>query len=623
MGELLKTDNSVQLMQVNLELAALSDQEDSITVYFFDQAIENAKVSGSDSLQVSASLEKSRFYEQKGRYRQVHAALAGLEISEALPYKLRHRVFLSLGAANMHLGVLNEAFSFYEKAYRLAEENDDFDLQLAAHSGLANVHQSQFQYAEALKINFSLLADSAKLKVDQIAVICNSIGICYFHTGQYPKARKFWMKSAALLASSTDKNAIARLAYCYSNVSHTYKAAGDFDSALYFQKSALEIANELNNDYLSGAILLGLGNLEQGQGHFDKALEYFFKGEVLSLKNEVWDQQAMVVSNIAITYAEMGQHKNAYEYMLRYIDLEEKLYEEGKIEELANLKKDFEFQSERNAKAEELKRAALEIQKAKLQLEAETAQNQLLFVGLGALLVLILVGWYAFIRIQKSRKELAQRNVQLKTTVGEKELLVKEVHHRVRNNLQIISSLLALQSRKVKDEESIAIFEMGQSRVQAMALLHKKLYQGEIKAGVNLKEYLKDLIKEISSFNKEVKIEIDCPEIELDIDTAVPIGLVVNELVTNSFKYAYKDNLSPVLQVAVSDRTGGKYQLMVADNGQGIPAGFEIKKSDTLGMRLVHSLVKQLLGKVEYEYSNQMSRFIIQFNNEVARNSFN
>ncbi|MGB9936953.1 MAG: CHASE4 domain-containing protein [Methanobacterium sp.] len=199
-----------------------------------------------------------------------------------------------------------------------------------------------------------------------------------------------------------------------------------------------------------------------------------------------------------------------------------------------------------------------------------------------------------------------QTENQIKKSLHEKEAMLKEIHHRVKNNMQIVSSLLSLQSRYIKDREAASVFKESQNRVKSMALVHERLYQSEGLAMIDFPDYIKNLINELfrsyGVSDKIVKLYIDTDEIFLNADTAIPCGLIINELVTNSLKYAFNGDNGKICIGMYKENE--KIVLSIMDNGKGLPEGFNLEEAETLGLRLVKSLVSQLNGTLELRNNN-------------------
>jgi PAS domain S-box-containing protein len=198
-------------------------------------------------------------------------------------------------------------------------------------------------------------------------------------------------------------------------------------------------------------------------------------------------------------------------------------------------------------------------------------------------------------------RKLAEEHVR--ASLREKEVLLREIHHRVKNNLQIISSLLYLQSTYVRDDTTLDILAESQSRVKAIALIHEKLYQSEQLDKIDFAAYLHDLIAELFRTYRvrddTVTVHEDIEGVRLGIETALPCGLIVNELVSNALKHAFPGCWTGEVWIALHSAEGGHFDLSVRDNGVGLAEGFDWRRSPSLGLQLVSDLTKQLGGKLE------------------------
>jgi two-component sensor histidine kinase len=189
---------------------------------------------------------------------------------------------------------------------------------------------------------------------------------------------------------------------------------------------------------------------------------------------------------------------------------------------------------------------------------------------------------------------------QIRISLKEKELLLKEIHHRVKNNMQIISSLLGLQSSHVKDNRDAALFEVSQHRVRSMALVHEKLYQSESLSGIDFQDYITDLVEELHNsyyLGDRVNISINAKNILVNIDDAIPCSLIIHELVSNAMKHAFPDGRSGSITIKFY-LDGEDSVLGISDDGIGLPAGFDYQNTESLGLQLVNALTQQLHGSL-------------------------
>jgi two-component sensor histidine kinase len=207
---------------------------------------------------------------------------------------------------------------------------------------------------------------------------------------------------------------------------------------------------------------------------------------------------------------------------------------------------------------------------------------------------------------EQAQEEIAERiqaEERIQASLKEKEVLLKEIHHRVKNNLQIISSLLNLQGQQIEDPQIVGALRDSQNRVRSMALIHEQLYGAHDLARIDFGAYIHQLASHLfRSYRADSKVALDLKveEINLRIDEAIPCGLILNELVSNALKHAFPDGRAGRIQVALGV-DGGQVALAVSDDGVGLPEGFDHRTSTSLGLQLVNSLVSQLDGEVMLE----------------------
>jgi two-component sensor histidine kinase len=207
--------------------------------------------------------------------------------------------------------------------------------------------------------------------------------------------------------------------------------------------------------------------------------------------------------------------------------------------------------------------------------------------------------------LEQNIAERQRAEEQLRASLNEKEILLQEIHHRVKNNLQIMSSLLHLQSRLVEDVETMALFKESRNRIRSMALVHEKLYQSSDLSRINFAQYVQSLMnylfRSYGTDPQAIRSRIDADDIHLSIDTAVPCGLLVNELISNSLEHAFPNGRKGEIRVDFRRAEEDRFLLTVSDNGVGFVPDLEADETETLGLQLVYTLTNQLEGIVEYE----------------------
>jgi two-component sensor histidine kinase len=283
----------------------------------------------------------------------------------------------------------------------------------------------------------------------------------------------------------------------------------------------------------------------------------------------------------------MGNYKKALEYYIEW-------------SEANNI-----IEVERNERSLRESELQVDVLKRDKELAANREQQTIYIVALiiGALLLGL---HYRNYRLKQKRnhklkilnEELAHKNILLDKHNAENELLLKEIHHRVKNNLELVKSLISLQSAQMEDSASKDAMMASQNRVQSMGIIHQKLYQGGNLGSIEMKDYFLNLGEGIlDTFNAEDKVKIECAmdTLELDVDTAVPIGLIVNELLTNALKYAFPENRNGTIQISLSQASPETLSLKVTDNGVGKDAGAATKGTG-FGSQLIQLLTQQLNG---------------------------
>ena len=223
--------------------------------------------------------------------------------------------------------------------------------------------------------------------------------------------------------------------------------------------------------------------------------------------------------------------------------------------------------------------------------------------------------------IEKSNMELKLAQEQVLVSLREKETLLREIYHRVKNNLQVISTLLTLQLDFIRDASAIRIFQETRNRIEAMALIHDKLYQSKDLAGIDVSDYIHDLVVNLFLLHgvdsARITYGLDIADVSFDIDTAIPFGMVVNELVSNCLRHAFPEgqgNGKPegMIRIDLDPADRGKFVLSVSDNGVGFPRELDYRNTESLGLKLVMGLVGQLEGAIELD-SSQGTRFTVMF----------
>jgi two-component sensor histidine kinase len=241
-----------------------------------------------------------------------------------------------------------------------------------------------------------------------------------------------------------------------------------------------------------------------------------------------------------------------------------------------------------------------------LQTNQLAKKKQITWLLTGGIGLLLLSGFSIFTLYQKQKK----KNIVIQKQAADLEILMKEIHHRVKNNMQIVSSLLDLQSISIKDQHASDAVKEGKNRVQSMALIHQNLYSEDNLKGIKAKLYINNLLQNLCDSynisNDKVKIHSNIEDLHLDVDTMIPIGLILNELLTNAFKYAFNKNTTGVLEIHLQEQNK-QLQLCVKDNGPGFPLELDSKTAKSFGLRMIRAFAQKLKAVVEIKNDNGAS----------------
>lgn len=451
----------------------------------------------------------------------------------------------------------------------------------------------------------------------------NNLAESYFNKGDTAKAFSTLEKAKKIYIQV---NSIAGQVGYYSTLSFFYINSDppNYEKTIQYRTKSIELAEEIGDtrQYADGTSFLGRAYLETKQ--LSQAKNILEKGLEVAQEYNLSKEIIAITEILATVYNDLGMPQNAYDCLHLQSSLKDSIYSSEKVIEFANLYASIAYEQERlNDSIQSLNN----IQQIELKHKdaVQKKQRSIIILGFSAIILLIF-GIMLFLISKKRRKNaelMNEKNTIINKSLKEKELLLKEIHHRVKNNFQIISSLIELQSKDIKDEKAIATINEGQNRVKAMALIHQKLYQNEDITTIDFSEYCMQLIKEINSTfgtKTNIAIELNIPEIFFDIDTAIPLGLIISEIVTNSFKYAFISPQKHSLQISLK-QTKSINILEIKDSGPGLPTGVNFTNSKTFGLKIVSRLAQQLLGSAKYNYENG-SVFTIEFLDTKQRKDF-
>ncbi len=453
-----------------------------------------------------------------------------------------------------------------------------------------------------------------------------SLGLAHYKFGDYKDAKKYALEANTLAPTGHIKIFNDNL------LGVTYLKLHQFDSArFYLQRTFLQATESNKAGELKGWTGIALGNIGhtwREEKQYDRAIIYYEEAVEICMKYKLWDNASGFASHLISIYVIKGQLKKAEEMMpiareatykynnmegyYLYYDalanyykanksgMEAILYRDSAIYWNDSLHKTFD----RNLKVQiqlanyqELaadKEALFLLEKSRQRI---IRNSIILFVVLA-----LIIAWFIF---RSQKKTLKNRTI-----------LLKEIHHRVKNNLQIISSILDIQQRGLNNPDLKEAFKDAKSRINSMALVHQSLYEKDNMESTDAQKYFEQLLKVITASyapkNKKITYELLASDIRLNIDTLIPIALIFNELLTNSYKYAFQEKESGHIHFELTKKDD-MFSMIFKDDGKGLPAGFDLKNSTGLGSLMIQQLTQQLFGKFTVKSSLEGTEFYFNF----------
>lgn len=478
-------------------------------------------------------------------------------------------VYKDMSSHNLTEEYLNKCIQYNRQGYTLFESVADTIGLIDALNNLgityrdkARMHASKLHYYDTAFAQYNLALQLIMLSgkgTNSTSKLYNNISQVYLeYKKDYHKALDYLFKAVELNKKSNPPG----LSFNYGNISNVYVKLNNYPHALLYARKMEESARELN-----------------------------------------WPERLVnAYRQLHSTFKAAGRPDSALHYYVLADKLDDSLNNVAKNAEVVALQTKYET-------------AKKESQIQRLETEGTAKSKRITFLAIGIILLAGLAACMIWLyrRVTKQRQQITAQSKNL-------EMMMKELHHRVKNNLQIVSSLLSLQTYKVQDEGTVSVLRESQQRVQAMSFIHQRLYKKDELTAVNMKEYLTDLAESLLSsygfdrdnFDLQIKIEHEM----MDIDKALPIGLIINEMITNALKYAYRDIENPSLLISLAEDPN-HLTFVIKDNGIGINEESWKQKSNSFGKQLISALCKQMRAR-QMLAVNEGTEFTIMIPRQVA-----
>jgi len=497
-------------------------------------------------------------------------------------------LFTQLGYVYERKGQLDKATDYAMTSLKLGKKLHDNKAIALAYSDLSNIFWKQSKFKKGLEYglkSIQIFEENGIMDLDYDFTLY-VVGNNHLKLKNFQSAIHFFDQSIA----------VGEQYGFYNNLSDVYISQVDLYAYLIRYKqaerageNAIKYAKLLDNNFMLMRSYLSIGKLQVLESKYESAIHSLEK--CITIATDRFGDKfylGQAYNELAKAYAGNHKYKNAYNASIVYDKLNKAIFTSESDQRISLLQTEFEVAQKE-----------ITILNQESQITKQKSKQSLLIIIASLLLLIIILLVVTF-------KNNKKKNILLQKQNEEKEFLLKEIHHRVKNNLGIVSSLLSLQTAQIKDPKVKEEMEKSQNRVYSMSMIHQKLYQGKDITIIEMKDYFKELGNHIlNSFDAGDKVQIiyHMGKIELDVDTAVPLGLIVNELLTNAFKYAFPKKINGIITIDMIEIKDQIYELIVSDNGVGHSKQENIQ-STGFGTQLITLLTKQLDGVLKKTNKN-------------------
>jgi two-component sensor histidine kinase len=537
---------------------------------------------------------------QQGKAAQAEGELLQVVAQyQAIGYPQLHYTYDLLQVVNRQMGNYKEALRYGRAAIERAQATHDTSAVEIFYSRVASLYVEVGEpgkglgYAQKALRNYQILKNP-----EGIILMAGETAKILVKLGRPQQALELYVSATHPVSL---QNHMAHAQY----LADLYVATKHYPQAEQQYLKALSISNKLHTyDIYKGTINLALGKFYLLTRRYNEARQY------LQPAQELWQRMGVVLS-LAQTHlllfkvdSAQAQFPSAIAHYQRYKVLTDSVFNERKTKQLASL----EIQYDTKKKEQNITLLTKQAQAQQTRIRQREFQRNALVIGALLLAGLLGLGYNRYRLKQRSNQlletqqaEINRQNVSLQHLLTEKDWMLKEIHHRVKNNLEVISSLLETQSDYLHDPVALTALREGQNRVHAMALIHQKLYQSHSLSVVDMAAYIREIAEHlVESFDCQdtVQLHLNVAPIELEVTVATPLGLIINEALTNALKYACPHPRPGNISIALLAFDTQHFQLVIEDDGAGFPPGFDMEDGRTMGLSIMRGLSGQIDGKL-------------------------
>jgi two-component sensor histidine kinase len=535
---------------------------------------------------------QSLYYQRKAGFKHIHFTEATISYIELLQnnsksalyyalkiiktmeaindYNFADDFYLRLGNVYLVLGHFEEAKATYEKSIKEGQKGSNTGGWYKSFVSLVAAMSSKEKDQEAIDYINSITAMYPPPNLFDKMILANTKAVCYNKLNNFVLAEKNFKEMDNCAQQILAPETVIDILNLYSNMTAFYAYRYKVKEAKFYAAKVSSIAQLYKQNYSSEKLELSLSKIDSINGNYVSALKHF-----------------QVYKKLNDNFVNFSKNKEIEELKIRY--------------ETQNKEKEIKLLSNQS----ELQKS--ELRKSQLLNYLAIGSSVLFLITIALLYNRYRLKQRNHAKLEQKEREIHKKNINLKHLLDEKEWLLKEIHHRVKNNLQTVISLLNSQSAYLDNDMALSAIKNSQHRIHSMSLIHQKLYNSENISTINMPNYIKELVeylKESFSTGQRIRFEIKIEPLELDVAQAVPLGLILNEAITNSIKYAFPDDRSGMIHVTLEKVKDNYYLLTISDNGIGYNTNVCPERKNSFGMSLIKGLSDDLEAKLSIENQN-------------------
>lgn len=531
-----------------------------------------------------------------------------LEVGKKSDYPYLHEIYNLLSVTNHYKGNFNTSLNYALQTVKQMHSSGDTSQAMNFYARLAHLYYALGETASS--IEYFQLELSREMKPSFEAYPVRDAGYlvrALIKENRATEALRFFTDFVKRYASP-DNHAIASAdatwAYYYYSQGDT--ANGD----RYIQKAIQRAHTLLFNNEVTQEVNFDISKYYFTKKDYSNALRHL----QVSLKEAQIVNAAMLLKDIYYLHyridSAMGNYLTAIDHYNQYISLKDSIFSEVKSRQIEELQVQFES---------EKKDAKIQLQEKSLQQSRLIRNITYILIAAFALIAALFYNRYRMkqkvnAELEYKQKLINQKNASLEQLITEKEWLVKEIHHRVKNNFHVVASLLEIQSSYLKNKEALTAIKESQHRIHSMSIIHQKLYQSDTLSTINMREYIYELVeylRESFAIRDNIHFQLDVESVDLNHGYAITLGLILNEAITNSIKYAFEANRGGNISISLKHISDAQLLLIIGDNGKGLPSGFNAKMGASMGMELLQGLTEDIGGSLNLKSENGLQINII------------